>query len=469
MYKKLGISFYKSIIPIYNIFLILKIHKKPIWWILFLVFPITSIFLFCSLCIDLLYFFGKTKNKDFFLFFLSIGIYIYYINYSNNIELLNKKIKKETGDNILFYIILSFITHTYIIQPFALPTSSMEETLLVGDFILVSKIHYGLRLPITPISIPFTHNTIFGKCKSYISSIQWPYFRFPTIQSIRRNDIVVFNFPKDFNHKVIDKKDNYIKRCIGLPGDNIYIKNGIVFINNKKEINSIKTKQVYFVKTKNIPLNIEFIKDHMNIKDIEIIGEKYNEYFYQMMLTEKQVFDIKNLFDNIVFIKKYILPKFFKEDSIFSNYLNWNRDNFGSLYIPKKGDIIELNSKNLHIYSDIIIYENNKKDFFIKNKKKYKIKNNYYFMLGDNRHNSYDSRYWGLVPEDHIVGKPIFIWMSINWDIKNPLNFFHWKFRWNRIMTTIDQKSYLFFVLIFLFIYIFSYFVFSYVKKNKYY
>ncbi|WP_185870579.1 signal peptidase I [Blattabacterium cuenoti] len=474
--KKLGITFFKSIIPIYNIVILLKIFNRSIWYIFLLFVPLTSVVLFVLLWIDLLRSFGK--EKYIFLFFLSLGVYLYYINYSNNTELSKiRKLKKEENTGILFPIIFSFLVHTYIVQPFAIPTSSMERTLLVGDFILVSKIHYGLRMPITPISIPFTHNTIFGgKIKSYISFFQWPYFRFPTIQSIQRNDLVVFNFPKDLNHKIIDRKDNYIKRCVGLPGDILSIRNGILFVNHKKEEsykkNVFEKQQIYLIKTKDIPLNIEFLKEKMDIEDVEIIGEKKKEYFYQIMLTEKQVFQIKNLFENIVFIKKYILPNHFQEDSIFPNHFGWNRDFFGPLSIPKKGDIIKLNSKNIHIYYDIIVSEKNfiKKSnykFIVNNNNFYKIRKNYYFMMGDNRHNSFDSRYWGFVPEDHIVGKPIFIWISIDWDRKNPLNIFNWKLRWNRTMTSIDgTNSYLFYFFVFLIFYLLYSFFINH-KKRK--
>ncbi len=397
---------------------------------------------------------------------MSAGLYIFYVNFFKKIQLLKIENIKKKEDNIgiLFAIVFSFVTHTYIVQPFVIPTSSMERTLLVGDFILVSKIHYGLRMPMSPICIPFfTHNNIIGNIKSYISIFQWPYFRFPPIQSVQRNDIIVFNYPKDSNHKIIDRKDHYIKRCVGLPGDLISIKKGILFVNHKKEKSFLEKQQAYFIKTINIPLNIEYLKNKMDIEDIECIEEKNDEYFYQIMLNEKKATQIKNLFDNIVFIKKYILPIHFKEHSIFMNYSDWNRDFFGPLHIPKKGELVKLNSKNIHVYNEIFTYEKVNK-FDMTSKKYYKVKNNYYFMMGDNRHNSSDSRYWGFVPEDHIVGKPIFIWMSIDWDRKNPLNIFNWKFRWDRIMKTINnQHSYL--SLFFLFS--FSYLIYFLFKNEK--
>ncbi|WP_185860795.1 signal peptidase I [Blattabacterium cuenoti] len=460
-YKKLGVKSWKIFIPVYNIFILLKIYKRSIWWIFLLFIPLSSIMLIFILWMDLIYTFLKKTKKNVFLFFLSAGLYIYYVNFFKKIQLLNIEHIKKKEDNIgiLLAVIFSFITHTYIVQPFVIPTSSMEKTLLVGDFILVSKIHYGLRMPMSPLSIPFTHNKIMGDVKSYISIFQWPYFRFPSIQPVKRNDIVVFNFPKDYNHKIIDRKDHYIKRCVGLPGDLIFIKKGILFVNNKKERSFFGKQQAYFVKTGNYPLNIEYLKNKMDIEDIEYIGERNDEYFYQIMLNEKSAVQIKNIFKNIVFIKKYILPIYFKERYIYNS--NWNRDFFGPLHIPKKGEFIKLNSKNIHIYHEIFAYEKVKN---LVSKKYYKIKNDYYFMMGDNRHNSSDSRYWGFVPENHIVGKPIFIWMSIDWDRDRPLNMFNWKFRWNRIMRTIDgEHSYL--SLFFLFS--FSYLIYFLFKSEK--
>ncbi|WP_341655606.1 signal peptidase I [Blattabacterium cuenoti] len=466
-YKKFGIPSWKIFIPIYNIFILLKIYKRSICWIFLLLIPLTSIILIFILWMDLIFTFFKKTKTNFFLFFLSAGLYIYYINFFKKIPIFkieNIK-KKEENIGILLAMIFSFITHTYIVQPFVIPTSSMERTLLVGDFILVSKIHYGLRMPISPIYIPFTHNNIIGNIKSYISIFQWPYFRFSSIQSVQRNDIVVFNFPKDHNHKIIDRKDHYIKRCVGLPGDLISIKKGILFVNHKKERSFLEKQQAYFIKTENIPLNVEYLEKKMDVKDIEYIGERNNEHFYQIMLNEKKAVDIKNLFENIIFIKKYILPIHFKEHYIFPNHFDWNRDFFGPLHIPKKGEFLKLNSKNIHIYNEILNYEKVEK-IDIVSKKYYKVKKNYYFMMGDNRHNSSDSRYWGFVPEDHIVGKPIFIWMSIDWDRKSPINIFSWKFRWDRIMKTIDGKhSYLSLFFLFSFVYI-IYFLFKNEKSS---
>ncbi len=470
LYKIMGFSLLEIIIPIYNIFILLKLFKKSCLWILFMCIPLTSIFLIVYLWINLIRLFIKNINiKHILWLFCSCGLYIYYINYysSSRIKDINLykfkplfKNKKEY--HMVFAIIFSFLIHNYVIQPYLIPTSSMEKTLLVGDFILVSKIHYGLRLPMTPLSIPFVHNTIFGFIKSYLP-IKWPYFRIQTAeqQLIKRNALIVFNYPKDEHHSIIDKKDNYIKRCVGLPGDIIYINNGILFINHQSdELYSKQLKykqQCYIIKTKYIPLNLNFIKENLSIKEIDIIGNKKNEYFYYAMLTKQNIFHIKQLCNNVFFIKPICFTK--QQIAEQSMYIPWNIDYFGPLYIPKKGDTIRLNLRNCYIYYDIIKYEQHNN---IKINNVFKVRNNYYFMMGDNRHNSFDSRYWGLVPEDHIVGQPILIWMSIDWDRQNPLNLFKWKIRWIRIMKIIDYNHYyLSMSLIFLFICVLIYFLFA--------
>ncbi|WP_185882484.1 signal peptidase I [Blattabacterium cuenoti] len=473
LYTLIGFSFLELIIPIYNIFILLKFFKKSCLWILCMCFPITSIFLIVYLWMKLIRLFIKINIKHIFYLFFSCGLYIYYINYyyiihNNKIKNINLqqnltppllKNNKEYH-HMLFAIILSFLIHTYVIQPYLIPTSSMEKTLLVGDFILVSKIHYGLRLPMTPLSIPFIHNTIFGFIKSYLP-IQWPYCRINnnTKQFITKNDIIVFNYPKDKYHRIIDKKDNYIKRCVGLPGDIIYINDGVLFINHKPEKSKeLKYKQqCYIIKTEYIPLNIKFIKENISIKEIDIIGKQNNKYFYYAMLTKENILSIKKLCNNVIFIKPILFSKTIEDKSI---YFPWNIDYFGPLYIPKKGDIIRLNRSNLYIYNDIIKYETHHHN--IKINTLWQVKNNYYFMMGDNRHNSFDSRHWGLVPEDHIIGKPILIWMSIDWDRQHPLNVFKWKIRWRRTMKIIDCNHYsLSILLTSLFVCVLIYFLFS--------
>ncbi|WP_185877953.1 signal peptidase I [Blattabacterium cuenoti] len=472
LYKKYNFNHKKCYIPFYNIFIFLRVQNKKSWFILFLINPLTSIILYYILWIDLIHSFREKEDNK--LFTIVFGIfYIIYLNFfiKKKLKLINKNHNNKNHNNkniILLSIILSFIIHTYIVQPFVIPTSSMEKSLLVGDFILVSKINYGLRMPISPIFIPFFHNRLFDYINHYTSLIKWPYFRFNSLESIRRNDIIVFNYPLDKKNFSIDRKDHYVKRCVGIPGDIIFIKNGKLFINYIQEKFFKGRQQSFFFKRK-IPLNIEYLMNKMDIEDIEMIGEFNNEYYYQIMLNEENKKKICKLFNNLILLKKNITPYYISDKVIQpkkQKYV-WNRDFFGPFYIPKKGDIIEINSINSSLYKNIFLYEKGK--IFYKKKKKFiRVMNNYYFMMGDNRHNSYDSRYWGLVPESHIVGKPIFIWMSIDWNRNNPINFFHWKIRWDRIMTTVNGNNiflYLFFL--FLLLYMIHKTIYKIINRNN--
>ncbi|WP_185865087.1 signal peptidase I [Blattabacterium cuenoti] len=441
IYKNFNISYQKSFIPFYNIANYLKAHRRSIFYMFLLINPLTSIILYLILWIDLIYSFHKNKfSLSFLIYLIFFGFFhILYINFfrKKNDILVIKKIDIK-NNNFLLSIIFSFIIQTYIIQPFFIPTSSMEKTLLVGDFILVSKIHYGLKLPILPVFIPFTF-----KKNNFLGLKDYFPFSFNSMQSIKRNDIIAFKFPINYENSIIDKKYNYIKRCVGIPGDTIFIKNGNLFINNKKEKNEFfSTKQQsYIIKTNKIYLNIKFLKDNMDIKKIYFLGKKYQKYYYQTTLTKEDVKKMKYLFKNKIFIEKYITPNNIKDNCIIQNKeeIIWNKDFFGPLHIPKKGDLVEINSDNAHMYKKIFPYECNKKRLINKGLKKFiKINNHYYFMMGDNRHNSYDSRYWGLVSDNQIIGPALITWMSVSWDEDNPINFLKWNIRWNRIMKKIN-------------------------------
>ena len=456
LYKKAGRKPWEAALPIYSIWVILKITRRPFWWIVLLFIPTICIVLYGILWVDFIRCFGKRSNKDTFLTVITLGFYIYYINYLPNTEFTGVEKRKETTlSSILFAVVFSSFIHTYLVQPFTIPTPSMERTLLVGDFIFVSKVHYGLRIPITPIGLPFMHNTIpIIGIRSYINYIRLPYTRLPAFTSIQNGDIVVFNLPTDSIQNALDRKDHYIKRCVALPGDTLEIKSGELLVNGQPEIlpkNSEK-QYSYIIQTKEIPLNEDFLKNYLGIKDIKSIEDYENidegNVLYELMLTDKHAKILSEL-DNVASIEKYLLTKEFTEPGIFPENSRWNRDFYGPLYVPKKGDVIKLSQKNISQYRDIITryeehtLEENKGKFFIDNRpiQKYTVEQDYYFMIGDNRHNSLDSRYWGFVPQDHIVGKPIFIWLSIDWDKDHPLNIFKWKFRWDRIMTLINDNN----------------------------
>ena len=342
---------------------------------------------------------------------------------------------------IAFAVIAAHILRTFFIEAYTIPTSSMEKSMLVGDFLFVSKLAYGPRVPMTPIAIPLMHHTIPGtKKKSYSEIIKLPYYRMKGLGKIQRNDCVVFNWPSENIGRPVDKKENYVKRCVGMPGDKLEIVNGDLLINEKPQENvkGMKNQWHYDIRTKGSGLNTNILYEKYNITEGGY-GNNKNEYY--LTLTDENRDQVKK-FKNVVSIKKRI-----ETPNTYSNYIfpqdkkyKWNIDNYGPITIPKAGVKIRLDINNLPLYKDLITrYENNKLEvkentIYINSDSTntYTFKMNYYWMMGDNRHNSQDSRFWGFVPEDHIVGKSLFIWMS--WDkYAKGLK----KIRWNRLFRSV--------------------------------
>ena len=251
LYIKAGQKTWETFVPIYNAIVLMKIINRPWWWTLLLFVPIVNLIMFPVIWVETARSFRKNTFKDTFLEIISLGLYNYYLNYIENVKYVENRDlhpKSSSGDwvsSILFAIVAATIVHTYFIQPYVIPTSSLEKTLLVGDFLFVSKMHYGARTPMTTIATPMVHDTIpLMKKKSYFSRPQLPYFRIPGFQKIKNNDIVVFNWPVDtmldmrhtdkHYYKPIDKKTNYVKRCTGIAGDTLEVRNGYVYINGKQ-------------------------------------------------------------------------------------------------------------------------------------------------------------------------------------------------------------------------------------------
>ena len=355
--------------------------------------------------------------------------------------------KKKKGelrswfDAILFAVIAATILRTFLIEAYTIPTSSMEKSMLVGDFLFVSKVAYGPRVPMTPIAFPLVHHTmpIIGG-KSYSESINIPYHRMKGLGDIKRNDCVVFNWPAESLGRPIDKKENYVKRCVGMPGDILELKNSDLFINEapQQEFDGMKRQWHYDVSTKGAGLNPKILLEKYDITEGGY-GRNRNEY--NLTLTDPNRDALRN-FPNVTRVEKRVEKEGIYADYIFPHDKNykWNVDNFGPITIPKSGSTIEISTNNLSIYREIIErYENNKLEIidgeiYINDKltTNYTFIMDYYWMMGDNRHNSADSRFWGFVPENHIVGKALFVWMS--WD-KNAkgLN----KIRWNRLFRSV--------------------------------
>lgn len=351
----------------------------------------------------------------------------------------NKKKKSATRewvDAIVFAVIAATIIRGLFIEAYTIPTGSMERSLLVGDFLFVSKVNYGARTPITPIAFPFAHHTmpIIGT-KAYWDGWQLPYYRLPGLQKIKRNDVVVFNYPMEADapfNRPIDKRENYIKRCLAIGGDTLAINDGVVSVNGKVVDAPEMSQTEYYIKTNGEEFNPVALQN----MPVTLMQTPSRDVFVGIM-PKSEVEKLK-AFSNVESIMEINSEKGEYRDEIFPHNpkLPWNQDNYGPVIIPKEGWTVKLDSVNISIYERAIsVYENNKleiKDgaFYINGQQtdSYTFKQNYYWMMGDNRHNSADSRYWGFVPEDHIVGKALFIWMSWNEE-----GSFFSKIRWSRL------------------------------------
>lgn len=358
-----------------------------------------------------------------------------FINFKKKKETKPKSKIKEWTDAIVFAVIAATIIRWLIMEAFTIPTPSMEKSLLVGDFLFVSKMHYGARTAATPLQVPLTHQFIWGtKIPSYVDWIKLPQFRLPGFSSVKRNDVVVFNHPTELEYPV-DLKTNYIKRCIGVAGDKIEVKGMQVYINDKPAENPTKMQFKYFIKT-NENLN-QRIFDKYDITEVYQLSGGYLVF----TLPETAIALEKLSFITSVDVYKNIEGQ--AEGRIFpdASKYPWNTDFWGPMVIPAEGMTIEVNDETLSKYGYVIQFYEGNDEVAIANGTlqidgepvtSYTFSQDYYFMMGDNRHNSEDSRFWGFVPADHVVGKALFIWMSID-----PNGGFTDKIRWNRLFNLI--------------------------------
>lgn len=362
---------------------------------------------------------------------------------------------REWGDAILFAVIAATLIRWLIMEAYTIPTPSMEQSLLVGDFLFVSKFHYGSRTTTTPLQVPLTHQKIwFTDIPSYSELIKLPQYRLPGISSVKRNDVVVFNVPPiDLNDGIdypVDLKTNYIKRCMAISGDTLQIINRQVYVNgDAAEIPPLM--QFSYIVTANSEINDRILKKY-RIYDAELVGRTETSVVYQMNLTDEVAKELRAMnFIQDVRIGTYNGSRGFgprtaemTEHNIFPDVdvFPWNGDFYGPIVIPKEGMTINLDEKMVAMYGSTIAKYDHNENVTIENGKlyidgkemsQYTFKQDYYFMMGDNRHNSLDSRYWGFVPEDHIVGKAFFIWLSIdrNADFLDQI-------RWSRFFKLIE-------------------------------
>ncbi len=538
LFKKAGHQPWKAFIPFYNIFIWLKIVQKPIWWLILVFIPVVNVILFIGLTVELLNVFGKRKIFHHVLGAIIGFAYLPFLAYFDNVSYVGlvdySKTKKSTprewSEAIFFAVIAATIIRTFTLEAFKIPTESMEKTLMVGDFLFVSKFHYGARTPVTPLSVPFTQQTIpVLEIAAYLDWIQLPSFHLPGIKDVERRDIIVFNYPYE-PYRPTDKKTYYVKRCVGIPGDSLQVKNGVVYVDGK---------------TEDFPSSGQ----GMDIKQGEGAGPLYPTNF------QNQKFQNQNPPNNrsVVGLRE-------ESDSTY----HWTNLNYGPIYVPKKGESIKLNENNFYSYGRAFKFYENSSVYYLKElrdaylfleqlrtlaseqdpkwicykilnynqgqpvaleineladmfygqqspvtKKEgeqmmrvyedyvmdgsakdreyivekiksfdpsliknesidvegvnnylksskpkfrdnhsfinsYTFKKDYYFAMGDNRDHSADSRAWGFVPDDHIVGTPVFIWMSYNGDRGG--------FQFDRLFTFVSKdgisKSYLWHFLI---------------------
>ncbi|GAB3562041.1 hypothetical protein GCM10027578_03760 [Spirosoma luteolum] len=370
---------------------------------------------------------------------------------------------REWFDSVLFAVVAATLIRWLFMEAFTIPTPSMENSLMVGDFLFVSKLHYGTRTPRTPLQVPLTHQKIWGtNIPSYSTAIQLPSYRLPGFTHVKNGDVVVFNVPPRYLNDNIDYptdlKTNYIKRCMGIPGDKLEVRQRVVYINGQPLPVPPRSEQKYFIRTTEV-LDADFFRKYEIVNDYRDPNqatenwkpqERYNDSTKTSTLegytvnTTADVIEKFKTFDWVKGIEPLVDKPGETMPGIYGTpTFNWNHDNFGPLVVPKKGASTPINAQTIAVYGPVIeLYEGNENvkvtptSITIDGKPvtSYTFKQDYYFMMGDNRDNSLDSRFWGFVPEDHIVGKAVFVWMSLD---PNPANIWN-KIRWNRLFRTID-------------------------------
>ena len=404
------------------------------------------------------------------IFDLYITRFFYRYVWCHNAKLCKKsktyKTVYEWVNAIIFATVVASLVHIFIFQMYVIPTSSMEKSLLVGDYLYVSKVAYGPQMPNTPISFPFVHHTMpFSQTKkSFSEAVKWPYHRLKGLGKIKRNDVVVFNFPagdtvllenqavtyydvlrsyeQSFGKeegrrrlndeytvisRPVDKRENYIKRCVALPGDTLAVVDGKVTVNGEPQEPIDGVQYSYIVQT-SAPFS-QYALDNLGITEYSGNGSAY-----YMFLTDEAAAKIKEL-NNVISLRRYVYPP---NTDVYPQWdtPRWSQDNYGPVWVPSKGATIELTEENLPLYRRIIeVYEGHDLEvrdgkIYIDGKEAhdYTFAMDYFWMMGDNRHNSADSRFWGFVPEDHIVGKASFVWLSLDNKKSFPSNI-----RWNRL------------------------------------
>ena len=519
LFVKAGVPGWKAFIPFYNTLVMLQLGQRPMHWLFWQVIPIVGWFVSMGIFVEFVKLFGKFKLYEHALAALLPVIYFVYLGSDPAVKFLGpepvRRYKKSTArewvDAGIFAVVAATLIRTFVFEAYVIPTGSMEKTLLVNDYLFVSKLAYGPRIPMTPLAVPFVHNSLpVTGGKSYLTWLRLPYirwFRHP----IGRGEPVVFNWPMgdtvinlpdylsarpyytvcrqlgrgnidsgrvivlqdpdDYPLAIhpVDKEENYIKRCVALPGDTLQIKDQMVYIDGKAQPFPPYSETFYIVTTKGQPLDETAMKEEYDVDidngeefmlaegaftgGVEVPGARDmasaggastgtggmtagtngagGANRYRMLLTRSAY--VKMLHSGLA---ASIEPEIDSSDDVYPYWpgVKWSEDNYGPVFVPSKGAVITLSPENYALYERAIrVYEGN--DFYTRDGKyflngkevtQYTFRLDYYWMMGDDRHGSQDSRYWGFVPEDHIVGKPELIWLSWNKGV-----------RWGRIFKRI--------------------------------
>jgi signal peptidase I len=553
LFAKAGIESWKGFIPFYNFYVLSKLLNKPWWWCLIMIVPGVNLMMYGVYGFNVARAFNKPSTSD--LLYASLMPYLFFVSaaYDKNAKFVGlDKYKKEPSafvknwlDPIIFAVIAASIIRTFFLEAFTIPTSSLEKSLMVGDFLFVNKLAYGAKIPQTPIAFPFAHHTLplTESTKSYLEWIKLPYFRLPGFGKPKNGDIVVFNYPdgdtvflkmqdvsyyqairqiaEEFKREDIaqkaplktdaaykqlsweymhnpqnvnpftgapvgkvtdrpsDKREHYVKRCVAIAGDKLEIKDWEIYINDQLQPMPEHAQHKYFVKTngpvfgtsmlnkqgRRVLSNYELL-DQLDIYVTEgdLEPSMSRDTFMYILNMPVDVIDKVKAIQGVISIEKKIEPKGERDLLIFPHdpKYSWNNDNFGPLTIPAKGMKLKIDTGNICLYEKILstyddgIHHIEKKGgqvYYDGNPiTEYTFKQDYYWMMGDNRHNSADSRSWGFVPFDHVVGKPVFVWFSMKYEENNPVsgksvlgslvkNSKEGKFRWERFLCYVGDNG----------------------------
>lgn len=476
-----------SLIPFYGEWLWIRILKVS-WYTYFpfLFIPFINVFIFWLLCIETTYGYQRRKILECLLACAFPFIYFPWLYHRKtepfkspkDLPAFKKSSAREWFDNIVFAMTAVLIIHAFYFKGYVIPSSSMEKSLNVGDFLFVSKAAYGARMPQTVFSFPFVQHTLplTKDCPSYISKVQLPYYRIPGWRKVKHNDVIVFNFPDGdtvsgvyqsnisyrtlvekvgrervwndkesfgrITYRPVDRRENFVKRCIALPGDTLQIINGQVYINGIPSENPENLQFNYRIYPSVLGISRHTWRE-IGVSDDDL-RNLFNPAFSQVPLTFSMAEKVRHL-PGITKVERQVAEPGAGDPDIFPHNIQkypWNVDNYGPIYIPKKGDTLILDENNIDLYSRLIeIYEGHNLNIDPSGNividgeitRNYVCQMDYYWAMGDNRHNSADSRYWGYVPEDHLVGKAFLVWFSWDKD-QNGLK----KIRWNKIMRSVQ-------------------------------